>query len=231
LLCATLAAAAGAALAAPNEIKVFTDELAAYREHTLETHVNKARTGPLRVMPEYSYGLWHNWEFSLQLPFAFTSGSANGEGYRAELQYVAPHDEEHGFYWGINVEIARDYRVEEAHFWNLELIPILGLRVQRWHFVANPGLERALSGPQRSASAVPAAKVAYRAFGKNSFGLEYYLEAGPWSHRLPRDEQSRMLYLAWDGKLGKSDVNVGVGRGSTPASDRWVLKAIYEIAF
>ena len=84
---------AGAALATPpNEIKVFTDELAAYREHTLETHVNKGSTGPLQVMPEYSYGIARDWEFSLQLPFAFTSDSANGEGYRVELQYVAPHD-------------------------------------------------------------------------------------------------------------------------------------------
>ena len=33
--------------AAPNEIKVFTDELANYGESTLETHANKAsRAGP-----------------------------------------------------------------------------------------------------------------------------------------------------------------------------------------
>src|SRR5207237_1872420 len=106
------ASCASAAFPAPNEIKVFTDELASYRKHTLETHVNKARTGPLRVMPEYYYGPWHNWEFSLQLPFAFSSQSANGEGYRAELQYVAPHDYTGGFYWGINAEIARDYRLD-----------------------------------------------------------------------------------------------------------------------
>jgi len=227
----TLAQAAGVALAAPNEIKVFTDELAGYREQTLETHVNKARSGPLRVMPEYSYGLWHNWELSLQLPFAFGSGSANGEGYRAELQYVAPHDDERGFYWGINLELARDYRVDEPHFWNLEIIPIFGLRAGRWHLVANPGIERPLSGRERSAAATPSAKAAYRVSGRNYLGLEYYVEAGPWSHRLPKAEQSRVLYLAWDGKLGRSDINFGVGRGSTPASDRWVLKAIYEIAF
>ena len=211
----------GGAAGAPNEIKVFTDELAGYREHTLETHVNKARSGPLRVMPEYSYGLWRNWEFSLQLPFAFTSQSANTEGYRAELQYVAPHDDERGFYWGINVEIARDFRLDERHFWNLEIIPIVGLRLERWHFAANPGIERPLSGRERSATATPAAKAAYLVSGKNYLGLEYYVEAG----------QSRMLYLAWDGKIGKSDINFGVGRGSTPASDRWVLKTIYEIAF
>src|SRR5471030_439927 len=68
---------ASAAVAAPNEIRVFTDELAADGEHTLETHVNKAsRAGPrqsgertpLQVMPEYSYGFREGWEVSLQLP-------------------------------------------------------------------------------------------------------------------------------------------------------------------
>ncbi len=174
-----LSLCSGLAGAAPNEIKVFTDELAAYHAYTLETHVNKAHSGPLRVMPEYSYGIWHDWEFSLQLPVAFGSHATNSEGYRAELQYVAPHDEEWGFYWGLNVELGQEHR----------------------------------------ASATPAAKLAYRAYGRNDFGLEYYVA-----------EQSRMLYLAWDGKIGKSDINVGVGRGAMPAADRWVIKAIYEVA-
>ena len=101
------------------------------------------------------------------------------------------------------------------------MIPIVGWREGRWHLVANPGFERPLSGAERSATATPAAKVAYRAWAKNDFGLEYYRES----------ESSRALYLAWDGKLGKSDINVGVGRGSGAASDRWVIKAIYEFAF
>jgi len=211
----------GVALAAPNEIKVFTDELAGYREHTLETHVNKANTGPWRLMPEYSYGIWHDWEFSLQVPFAFGSGPSTLEGYRAELQYIAPHDDEHGLYWGINMEIARVSRHDEPEFWNVEVIPIIGWRQGRWHLVANPGFERPVSGSDRSATATPAAKVAYRAWGKNDFGIEYYRD----------NADSHTLYLAWDGKLGKSDINVGVGRGSGAASDRWVVKAIYEFAF
>jgi hypothetical protein len=209
---ASLSAACTALAAPPNEIKVFTDELASYREHTLETHVNKARRGPLQLMPEYSYGIWRNWEVSLQLPLAFTSGSANAEGYRAELQYVAPHDGEHGFYWGINFELARSF---------LEIIPIVGLRVDRWHLAVNPGIERARSGQGHATTGTPAAKIAYRTFERNYFGLECYVEAG----------QSRTLYLAWDGKLGKSDINLGVGRGFTETSDRWVAKMIYEFAF
>jgi len=213
-----LAAAFSAiSFAAPSEIKVFTDELARYREHTLETHVNKADTGPWRVMPEYSYGLWHDWEFSLQLPFASTSS----EGYRAELQYIAPHDEARGLYWGINMELARVARRDEPEFWNVEVIPIVGWRGGRWHLVANPGFERPISGADRTATATPAAKVAYRAWAKNDFGVEYYRD----------NADSHALYVAWDGKIGKSDINVGVGRGSGSASDRWVVKAIYEIAF
>ena len=226
--------------AAPNEIKVFTDELAGYGEHTLETHANKAsRPGPraaavptpFRLMPEYSYGIARNWEFSLQLPMALGDQANRLEGYRAELQYVAPHDDEQGFYWGVNLELARIERLGEAALWNVELIPILGYRAGRWHLVANPGLEKPVSGEARTSSFQPAAKISYLAFGKNAFGAEYYVDAGPLRRPLPRNEQSRVLYFAWDGKLGKSDINVGLGRGLTESSDRWVLKAICEFAF
>ncbi len=182
-------------------------------------------------MPEYSYGIWKNWEFSLQLPAAFSDDKNRIEGYRAELQYVAPHDADAGLYWGINFELARVERLGEASFWNIELIPILGYRKERWHFVANPGTSKAVSGASHALNFQPAAKVAYRAFDRNHFGVEYYVDAGPLRHRLPGNQQSRVLYFAWDGKIGKSDINVGIGRGFTDASDRWVLKMIYEIAF
>jgi len=207
--------------AAPNEIKVFTDELAAYRRQTLETHANKAREGPLRFMPEWSYGIAPDWELSLQLPFAFNSDRAANEGYRAELQYIAPHDDERGLYWGINAELARDARLDEPHFWNAEVIAIVGWRHERWHLVANPGFERALSGAGRTMRGTPAAKAAYRAWGTNAFGIELYRDA----------DRSRTVYFAWDGKLGRSDINVGLGRGVGANPDRWVLKTIYEIAF
>lgn len=233
-------AGCGVAIAAPNEIKVFTDELAGYGEHTLETHVNKAssagpaapnRLAPLQVMPEYSYGLWRNWEFSLQLPAAITRATSRLEGARTELQYVAPHDGERGPYWGANFELARVARLDEAAFWNLEIVPILGYRAERWHLVANPGVDRAVSGASRSWNLSPAGKVAYLASGRNYIGLEYYVDAGPLRHVLPRREQSRVLFFAWDGKVGKSDINVGIGRGFTEASDRWVFKLIYEFSF
>jgi len=228
---------AGRAMAAPNEIKVFTDELAAHGEHTLEVHANKTSSAgpkadeprtPLQLMPEYSYGIAPNWEASLQLPFSFPDQDVRLEGYRAELQYMAPHDGERGFYWGANAELARIERTGQPSFWSAELIAILGYRAGLWHFVANPALEKRLSGDTKTTSFTPAAKVSYLVAGKNAFGFEYYAEAPRGSSR---QEQSHMLYLAWDGKVGKSDLNVGVGRGLTDGSDRWVLKMVYEIAF
>lgn len=228
------------AIAAPNEIKVFTDEIAGYGEHTLETHANKAsragpraenRLTPLQVMPEYSYGLRRNWEISFQLPAAFGREANRLEGYRAELQYVAPHDEDEGFYWGVNFELARIERAGERSFWNAEVIPIFGYRRERWHFVANPGIDKAVSGAPGAATFTPAAKVAYRTFEKNYLGVEYYVDAGPLRHPLRSADQDRVLYFAWDGKIGKADINVGIGRGLTDVSDRWVLKMIYEFAF
>jgi hypothetical protein len=207
------------AAGAPNEIKVFTDELAAYREHTLEVHANRGdRT---RFMPEYSYGLWRQWEVSVQLPFAWSDG-LRSEGYRAELQYIAPHGAPAGFYWGVNAELARIERLGEEHFWNAELIPIAGWRGGAWHVVANPGASLPLSGSERKASFDPALKTAYSVAPRSAWGIEYYSEGEP---------RERTLYLAWDGKLGRSDVNAGVGRVLSGGSERWVVKTIFEIAF
>ena len=155
-------------------------------------------------MPEYSYGIARHWEASLQLPLSLQGGNVGGRSFRAELQYIAPHEEDAGPYWGFNVEAGRR---------DAELIPILGYRRERWHFAVNPGFDEHLRF-------TPAAKAAYRTSGKNYFGAEYYSQEG-----------SRLLFLAWDGKIGKSDINLGVGRGFTASSDRLVIKAIYEIAF
>ncbi len=182
-------------------------------------------------MPEYSYGMWRNWEFSFQLPVASEQDRVRTNGYRTELQYVAPHDEDEGFYWGMNLELANLARNGDARIWNLEFMPILGIRVDRWHLSINPGVSRALSGAERKTNFEPAAKAAYRAFGSNYFGLEYYLEAGPIRHLLPNGQRSQVLYFAWDGKIRKSDINVGIGRGFTDVSDRWVLKTVFEFAF
>ena len=228
------------AVAAPHEIKVFTDELAGYGEHTLELHMNKALRGapvtqgrrtPFQVMPEYSYGLRRNWEISFQLPGSWDRDRPRIDGSRVELQYVAPHDDDRGWYWGINMELANLATGGGPRTWSAELVPIIGLRANEWHFVANPGISRALNGSARKANFEPSAKVARSVAGGNFLGLEYYVEAGPIRRLLPNGKKSQVVYLAWDGKLGKSDINIGLGRGFAGATDRWVVKSVFEFAF
>lgn len=131
----------------------------------------------------------------------------------------------------MNLELAHSARNGEPQFWDLEVMPIFGFRTDRWHLAANPGITVPLTGAAWKTTFDPAAKIAYRTFDKNYFGIEYYLQAGPVRHWLPSHQRSQVLYFAWDGKIAKSDINVGIGRGFSDASDRWVLKAIYEISF
>src|SRR5262249_25968949 len=160
----------------------------------------------------------------LQLPAALPQGRIRSDGYRAELQYVAPHDEDQGYYWGFNLEAARFTHAGEPAVWNIEVIPILGLRVDRWHLIANPGLSRALSGPARRVNLEWAAKASYQAAGSHHLGVEYYEDAGPLRKLLPAHRRYSVLYLVWNGKIGKSDLNIGLGRGLNSASDRFVFK-------
>ena len=173
--------------------------------------------GTLQAMPEYSYGLRPDWEFSFQLPFAERDDALHADGFRFELQYIAPHDEARGWYWGWNAEAGRSARDDEPHGWTSEVVPILGYRSSRWHLIANPTLSLPLSGEGRTLQFQPAAKAAYRTAGGDELGWEFYKES------------SRLLFLTWDGKLGRSDVNLGVGRDLS--SSDWVVKMIIEIAF
>jgi hypothetical protein len=229
----------GAAIGAPNEIKVFTDEITSVGETSVELHVNKgSRSGakalnrdqPLQLMPEVSYGFRKDWEISLHLPASYQNQKLRSSGQRLELQYVASHDGENGFYWGVNLELARITRGEDAYT-GIQMIPIIGWRDSFWHLVMNPALSKPITGSDKRLTFDPAMKVGYRAFGKNYFGFEYFEESGPVRKLLPGEQRYRMLYLTWDGKLGKSEVNLGLGRGLSAVSDRLVLKAIVEIGF
>ena len=225
------------ARAAPAEIRVFTDELLEPGQRAVELHLNTfkppatsplAPNQPVQAMVELSYGLAPHWELSLQLPASQLEGIWAQDGLRAELKYIAPHDDDEGPYWGFNVEFGYLRSVGEPYNWGLELIPIWGWRQGPWHWVVNPGINVALSGDERRVMFQPAGKVAYHLGGHHHIGVEYYVEAGPLSAPLARQQRSEIGFLVWDGKLGKTEFNLGLGRGWTGASDDWVVKLIVQ---
>ena len=109
---AITAAACGAvspsAIAAADEIQVYTEELDAPGQAGLELHVNYVLKGAktpsyegemlsnhrLQVTPEFSYGLTKTLEAGLYLPAAMSAdGKLYGNGMRFRLKYIAPRDE------------------------------------------------------------------------------------------------------------------------------------------
>ena len=51
-------------------------------------------------------------------------------------------------------------------------------------------------------------------------GLEYYTDLGPLQNWSPFNEQQHNIYAVVDFKIGRFDVNAGVGYGLTAGSDR-----------
>ena len=56
-------------------------------------------------------------------------------------------------------------------------------------------------------------------------------ELGKLAHFSPQAEQAHTLYLAVDVDRGPVGFNFGIGRGLNSATDKWTVKAIFEIPF
>jgi len=242
-----LAATAPIAIAAPDEIQVYTEELNDPGQYGLELHVNYALKGAktpaydgeilshhrLQVTPEFSYGLTKTLEAGLYLPAARSvEGNIYGNGVRLRLKYIAPREEGARFFWGLNGELGRSaHRVSDSAI-GLELRPIIGYRDADWLISFNPILDLDLSsGFSREPKFEPALKVARKAAEGVHAGFEYYAEFGPIHHLLPASERAHYLYAVADLETKGFDINFGIGRGIENASDQWVVKAIISFPF
>ncbi len=222
--------------APPNDFRVLTDELSEPGEFGVEQQFSMGRPsrnlGPnqpqvFQGLTEFSYGLAKQWELSLQLPVFRQDRPWRSTGANLELEHIAPHQDE-GFYWGGRVEIGYERPVDgdDPASWQLEFRPVLGYRAGNWHAVLNPGVVVPVSGPDRKADFQPYAKLGYQVNKQNMIGFEYYLDAGPLSHPLPASRRQELALFVLDTKIGKADINLGVGRGLNGASDGRVAKLL-----
>ncbi|NIA53062.1 hypothetical protein HAV22_05255 [Massilia sp. TW-1] len=89
-----------------------------------------------------------------------------------------------------------------------------------------------VSGPAPSPTTVElATKMGYRVSDRLQVGIERYDEFGDVRHPDNPFRGAHTAYAVVDTTLGGWDLNLGVGRGSVAASDRWVLKAIVGVPF
>jgi len=241
-----LAAASNSAIAAPEEIQVYMDDLSKPGASGMDVHNNFVMSGSTtpdypgaqppnhvyRLTPELYYGLTNTLELGLYLLSTTTPGHGpNYEGEKLRLKYIAPHDATQGAFWGANLEIGKTSRRVSEAAWNAELKGIYGYRAGRWTFAVNPNFDWTLSAPNSPVSLDVDTKVMYKTDAGYQVGLESYNELGPLKNLGHLDQLSQTLYAIVDTKLGKVDLNAGIGRGLTTASDRWLFKFIVGVHF
>ena len=232
----------------PDEIQVYTSDINKQGEFGLELHVNttpSGRTTPdfpgeitpahgWRLTPEFSYGLTSAVELGLYTPLVFGPHGENkfaGPKLRAKWMPLRVDGEGNGPFAGVNFEYAWIDKSLEQATRAVELRPIVGWRNPDWLIAANPILDFDLSGPEKSGtpSFEPAVKIG-RAVAKGLMaGLEYYGNFGRVNDFLPHAEQEHSLYIALDVDRAPWVFNFGIGRGLNGNTDRWTVKAIFEI--
>jgi hypothetical protein len=154
------------------------------------------------------------------------------DGQKLRLKYIAPHDENTGPFWGLNLEIGYTYRRVSEVPWNAQLKGIYGFRSGRWTVAFNGNLDWSLAGsPNTPIGLEVDTKVGYRMPGGYDIGFESYNELGPLRHPGRFGEQGQTLYAVVDADLGKVGLHAGIGRGFTPSSDRWILKFIIGLQY
>ena len=102
-----------------------------------------------------------------------------------------------------------------------------------WTIAFNASLDWSLKGSPSSPVALEFdTKVAYELRGGLQVGFESYNALGPLRSLGRLNEQSQTLYAVIDAPLSKKvELNAGVGRGFTDASDRWILKFIVGVQY
>jgi hypothetical protein len=243
---------AAGALAAPDEIVVFTDEFEKKGEAGLTVHLNyaaRARCTPdyakeqapckvFRVMPEVVWGLSDTWNLGLHVPLSYSRNThaATLDGVKLRLQNLHLRESGGGdsFYFGANYEVsAYSARITESRY-NAELRGILGANLGEWKLTLNPILNTALSkNPNGRPLEFEVFTQVMRKLGKDfALGVEHYASLGRLS-RLRFDSASEQTtYLVTEFKTSKHFYfHIGVGHGWTAPSDKLVFKMLLGVPF
>jgi hypothetical protein len=228
-----------------DEIQVYNAEIAEVGQWTYEQHFNYAAVGQtqpevpggfssnhsLQGTPEFAYGITDWWEGGFYIPFAVDgSGQLLSDGAKIRSLFVVPDAAKRSFFYGINFELGYEMPRFASSPWGLEIRPIVGVRNSGWEFIANPIVDLSF-GSGGEADFAPALRLA-RNLGNDWYvGVEYYGDFGKIGDFLPWQQQSQQLFAVTDFKVSVVDVELGVGYGFTPGSDRAVAKAIIGYAF
>jgi hypothetical protein len=244
-----IAVATAAQAALPDEIQVYDDSINKPGEKGLELHVNTTPSGRstpeyageippahgLRITPEFSWGLTETLEGGLYLPTLLDRNNRFYlPGIKLRLKWIPKRaPEAGGVFYGLNAELSHVGSRFEASQNGLELRPILGYRDASWLVATNPVLSYDLSPGYRRGGFdfSPSLKVSRSVTQGVAVGVESYNELGKLAGFAPRSERQHTLYAAVDVDRAPWIFNFGIGRALNPATDRWTVKAIFEVPY
>jgi hypothetical protein len=231
---------------AVDEIQVYNAEIAKVEQWTFQLHSNYAFMGrkepdfPGGLVPnhalngtgEWAYGITDWWEMGFYTPFAVDENlTPYSNAAKIRQLFVIPNAAEREFFYGVNFEFSYAMPQFSDTQWNMEIRPIVGWRKGDYEFILNPIVDLGF-GQNGGAVFAPAARFARKLGETLSVGVEYYSElggsqlGGSQQSWLPFNEQQHNIYAVVDFKIGRFDVNAGVGYGLTPGSDRLMAKMI-----
>jgi hypothetical protein len=229
---------------ATDEIQVYNAGIAAPGQFTIQQHLNYVALGlkdppfpgglvsnhSLNGTPEFAYGVTDWWEVGLYLPFEIQDQKFYSNAFKLRTLFVSPHADQRDFFYGVNFELSNETPEFAQTRFALEIRPIIGVRNAEYEFIVNPILDIGF-GKYGETDFAPAARLA-RNLGHDLFvGLEYYADFGKIGDFPKFADQQHTLFAVTDFKLGVFDVDLGIGYGLTPASDRFVVKGIFGYAF
>lgn len=229
-----------AAYAVTDEIQVYNAEIAQPGQWTLQQHLNYAINGrkqpdfdggfvphhALNGTPELAYGVTNWYELGWYAPFTVDqNGNFVSDGFKFRQLFVSPDAAKRDFFYGVNLELSYSTRRFSDTKYNAEIRPIIGLRKGDWEFIVNPIVDLGF-GQNGQTEFAPAARVARKLGEDFALGLEYYSNLGPIGAFPAFSQQQHTIFGVVDFKVGRFDVDFGVGYGLTAGSDRLMTKMI-----
>ena len=232
----------------PFEIQVYEGDINDVGQFGLELHSNYTAAGRtsadfpgeavpqglLRLTLEPSLALTSWWELGAYLQTATAVGDpvAHWAGFKLRSKFIARPARTTPFVLGLNFEIGRGVAVLGTADWDIEVRPIIAWFRGRWALAFNPIVGWAVTGARHAAPDLePAVKARVDVGSRVAIGVEYYGALGVLSSPAALRDQEHYLYAVADARGLPFELNVGLGRGLTAASEDWIIKAIFGRGF
>jgi hypothetical protein len=230
------------------EIQVYEGDINDPLQAGLELHTNLTADGrraaefPGEAVPHHtwrttlepSFGVLEWWELGAYLQFATapSRSEANFGGWKLRSKFIVPQRLTGTLVLGLNMEVGRGVAVLGSDDYDTEFRPIIAYARGRLFVAVNPIIGWALSGETHAAPDLePCAKVRVDTRPGFGAGVEYYAGLGRLDDILPGRLQEHFLYAVGDMLGGPIELNFGVGRGLTEASNAWTIKMIVGKGF